>query len=326
MQLFVFHIFALFKTIWLKKCFYCGSSSIIKNGRKRDKQRYLCKNCNKQFFSRKQIDIQAVWDDYVFGKQTVFQLSERYEISPRTVHRKLDTIRIPRIISSSKQVVVLIDTIYWGRNFGVVVLKDCRTKRVLWRKFVRHETLADYKEGVDWLESHQFKIEGIVCDGIRGMFQMLAGYRVQMCQYHQLRIVQRYLTRTPELPASIELLAIANSLTKTDKESFIGSFEQWCARWDAFLKERAYDKRTGKSHYVHKRLRSAYLSLKRNMPRLWTFYDHADLGIPNTNNALEGMFTDLKTKLRNHAGLSKERRKKFIDEYFKATFPSSKRG
>ena len=44
------------------------------------------------------------------------------------------------------------------------------------------------------------------------------------------------------------------------------------------------------------------------------------IGIPNTNNALEGSFTDLKTKLRNHAGLSKERRKKVIDEYFKATF------
>ena len=93
-----------------------------------------------------------------------------------------------------------------------------------------------------------------------------------MCQYHQLRIVQRYLTRSPELPASIELLAIVNLLTKTDKESFIGSFEAWCERWDAFLKERTQDKRTGKSYYVHKRLRSAYLSLKRNMNYLWTWY------------------------------------------------------
>jgi hypothetical protein len=89
-----------------------------------------------------------------------------------------------------------------------------------------------------------------------------------MCQYHQLRIVQRYLTRNPELTASIELLELANLLTKTDKESFIGTFTQWCERWDAFLKERTYDKRTGKSYYVHKRLRSACLSLKRNMPYL----------------------------------------------------------
>ena len=50
------------------------------------------------------------------------------------------------------------------------------------------------------------------------------------------------------------------------------------------------------------------------MPYLCTWYDNRE----TTNNALEGIFTDLKTKLGNHAGLSKERRKKFIDEYFKA--------
>lgn len=212
------------------------------------------------------------------------------------------------------------DTTYWGRNFGVVVFKDWRTKRVLWRKFVRYETIADYQEGIAWLEGHNFKIEGIVCDGLRGMFQLSSRYRVQMCQYHQLRIVQRYLTRKPELSASIELLELTNLLCKTDKESFSGAFTEWCERWDTFLKERTQDKRTGKSYYVHKRLRSAWLSLKRNMSHLWIWYDYKDVDIPNTNNALEGMFADLKTKLRNHPGLSKERRKKFIDEYFRETF------
>jgi hypothetical protein len=266
------------------------------------------------------IDPEVLWKEYVFGKQTIFQLSERYGISLSTIRRKLSTIRVPRVISSSKSVVVLMDTTYWGRNFGVVVFKDWYTKHILWRKFVRYETLADYQEGVNWLCDHGFVINGIVCDGLRGMFQMLSKYKIQMCQYHQLQIVRRYLTLNPELPASIELLSITSQLTITDKESFIGSFEEWCKKWDAFMQERTRDKRTGKRHYVHKPLRSAYLSLKRNMRYLWTWYDHIDIGIPNTNNALEGVFTDLKTKLRNHAGLSKEKRKKFIDEYFKASF------
>jgi len=148
--------------------------SIVKNGHKYHIQRYLCKSCGKRFIIRKVIDSEALWRDYVFGKQTVFQLSKRYGISERTVHRKLNTIRVPRIISSSKHIVVLVDTTYWGRNFGVVVFKDWRTKRVLWRKFVRYETLADYQEGFGWLESHNFKIEGVVCDGLRGMFQLLS--------------------------------------------------------------------------------------------------------------------------------------------------------
>ena len=56
------------------------------------------------------------------------------------------------------------------------------------------------------------------------------------------------------------------------------------------------------------------------MPYLWTWYDNTVMGIPNTNNSLEGMFIDLKTKLRNHNGLSKAHRMVFIDQYTKASF------
>ena len=56
------------------------------------------------------------------------------------------------------------------------------------------------------------------------------------------------------------------------------------------------------------------------MPYLWTWYDNFDLKIPNTNNALEGKFSDLKNKLRNHNGLSKMHRMAFIDQYFRASF------
>ena len=52
-------------------------------------------------------------------------------------------------------------------------------------------------------------------------------------------------------------------------------------------------------------LRSVYLSLKRNTPYLWMVYDNPDLGMPNTNNALEGTFTDIKPKLRVHSGIKK---------------------
>ena len=47
-----------------------------------------------------------------------------------------------------------------------------------------------------------------------------------MCQFHQLSIVKRYLTQNPELEASIELLNIVKQLCSTDKESFVGMFEQ----------------------------------------------------------------------------------------------------
>ena len=45
------------------------------------------------------------------------------------------------------------DATYWGRNFGVVIMKDSLSGDVLWFKFInRHERLEDYKEGISYLD------------------------------------------------------------------------------------------------------------------------------------------------------------------------------
>lgn len=282
---------------------------------------YKCKACGRQFLDTKRLDKKELYSEYLFGKQTLKQLSVKHQVCSKTIQRKLHQYTSQRLISRDKSVVVLMDTTYWGWSFGTVTFKDSRTKKILWHKYIRKkETLSDYQEGVDWLREHGFSIDGIVCDGLRGMFSMFSFCPVQMCQFHQISIVRRYLTKQPELEASQELLSIVKLMARTDKESFIGMFLSWEQKWSDFLKERSVEKKTGKKRYTHGRLRSAYLSLKRNMKYLWTFYDYPELGIPNTNNALEGTFTDLKTKLRNHNGLAKRRRKVFIDEYFKSSF------
>ena len=104
----------------------------------------------------------------------------------------------------------------------------------------------------------------------------------------------------------------------TDKESFEGTLNEWYSDWESFLKERTLNIETGKSHYTHKRLRSAYRSLKNNLPWLFTWYDNIEMKIPNTTNAIDGQFANLKTKLRNHNGLSRSNKIKFIDGFLKA--------
>jgi hypothetical protein len=44
---------------------------------------------------------------------------------------------------------------------------------------------------------------------------------------------------------------------------------------------------------------------------------HIELNIPNTTNAIDGRFTDLKNKLRDHNGLSFKIKCKFIDTFLK---------
>lgn len=60
--------------------------------------------------------------------------------------------------------------------------------------------------------------------------------------------------------------------------------------------------------------RSAYLSLKNNLPFLFTYQKCPELKIPNATNSLDGMFTQLKAKLSVHRGLRKDRRYKMISE------------
>ena len=40
--------------------------------------------------------------------------------------------------------------------------------------------------------------------------------------------------------------------------------------------------------------------------------------MPNTNNKIEGTFTDLKKNLNNHSGLTQKNRKRFISGFFLA--------
>ncbi len=89
-------------------------------------------------------------------------------------------------------------------------------------------------------------------------------------------------------------------LSKTDKESFEGGLNDWHTKWDKFLKERSINPKTNKTQFTHRRLRSAYNSLKNNLPWLFTWHDFMELKIPNTTNGIDGHFADLKNKLRNH--------------------------
>jgi hypothetical protein len=212
---------------------------------------------------------------------------------------------------------VLMDTTYFGRSFGVMVFKDSLTGQVMHKQFVKQETNQLYLSGIEELIKKGIQIQAIICDGRKGLFQLFGEVPVQMCNFHQVAIIRRYLTKKPKMLASKELWDLVLLLSKTDKESFVGGLSSWYSKWSDFLNERRIDPE-GRSSYVHKKLRSAYRSLKTNLPWLFTWYDHFDKQIPNTTNAIDGQFADLKNKLRNHNGLSLERKKKFIEEFFKA--------
>ena len=258
-----------------------------------------------------------LWQQYRSNKQTYKELAEHYSVSESTIKRRLRTVNEQFECQNIPQNgIILMDTTYFGRNWGVVVLKDYFTKKILWRKYVRNEKLIDYQEGIDFILTQKYKINGIVCDGLKGIFKQFSQYKIQMCQRHQIDIVRRYLTKNPKLQAGKELYYLTKNITKLTENEFITLFKQWEEKWINFLNERSKDEATGKTHFTHKKLRSACRSIKNNLQYLFV-YEQVN-GMPNTNNSLEGTFTALKNCLRNHNGMSKENRKRFIDGFFKA--------
>ena len=291
---------------------------MVHNGLRGRIQRYKCKDCGRRFDGGIRRNKSQVITDYVEGKQTLDQLALKYGVNEKTIRRDLEGMRHVQKISKYKQVTIQMDTTYWGRRFGLMVIRDAVRGRVLWRKYVTHETIADYMEGVDWLKSKGFTLYGAVIDGMKGLAKALYPLPVQLCQFHQMLTVRHYITQDPDIEASRALLDLVNSITKMDKESFIGAFNEWYDKYQDVLNERVHDKRIKKTPpFMRPRLRSAYFSVKRNMSLLWTFYNRPELGLPNTNNALEGLFSELKTKVRVHSGISKEHRKKLLDELMK---------
>jgi uncharacterized protein YdaU (DUF1376 family) len=61
-----------------------------------------------------------------------------------------------------------------------------------------------------------------------------------MCQFHQIKIIERYITKNPILQANKDLRFIVSRLTKTDKQSFELWLEEWFIKNKEFLSEKTY--------------------------------------------------------------------------------------
>jgi len=59
-----------------------------------------------------------------------------------------------------------------------------------------------------------------------------------MCNFHQVQIITRYITKKPRLEANKELRKLTLLLTQTDKESFTYWLEEWYEIYKIFLKEK----------------------------------------------------------------------------------------
>jgi hypothetical protein len=260
----------------------------------------------------------VLWNAYLQEKQTISELSERFGMSVSTIKRRLQGIRREWVQPSlSGEGFVHLDVTYWGRSFGVLLALDSQTGIPLYMAFVRSETVKDYVDAVSSMEERDYSIRGLIIDGKQSLFRTFSEYRVQMCQFHMQQIVRRYLTLSPSMLASRELKVLVGRLHKADEADFKRDYQEWKEKWKDTIGHKSLHK-DGKMHYTHQRLRAAMNSLNFYLPYLFTYQREDCKGMPNTNNKIEGTFTDLKKNLNNHSGLTIENRKRFISGFFLA--------
>ena len=301
-----------------KKCEVCGSSHTVKNGVRKGVQLYKCQDCGHQFRAGVVVSEDELWDAYQQEKQTIMELSERFGMSAATIKRRLHDIKREWVQPPlSGEGFVHLDVTYWGRSFGVLLALDDQTGKPLYIAFVKSETVKDYEDAVSSIKGRGYTIRGIIIDGKQSLFKTFSEYHVQMCQFHMKQIIRRYLTLNPKMHASKELKALVDRLHKANEADFKKDYQEWKEKWKSTISHKSLHK-DGKMHYTHQRLRAAMNSLNFYLPYLFTCQREDCKGMPNTNNKIEGTFTDLKKNLNNHSGLTKENRKRFISGFFLA--------
>jgi hypothetical protein len=261
--------------------------------------------------------VTKLWNAYTQKKQTLTELSATYRRSHVWVRHRLDeqTVEIPRV--TPVPTVIVADTTFWGRGYGVCVFRGWTIRTNIWWHEVASEKVAHYHYARKILESRGWIFTAAVVDGRRGLGTVFKNIPVQICHFHQIQTVTRYLTRRPKTDAGNALRALALTLTTTDEVTFTRALIEYEKRWRLFLNEKTVVLGLTRPQYTHKNVRSAFFSLKRNLPHLFAYQRHPELNIPNTTNTIDGFFASVKKKIAAHHGLRKDRRFKVISELLK---------
>ena len=230
------------------------------------------------------------------------------------MRRSIDQAQVrERAAPASQAVVCVFDATHIGDQTLLVARAPTLKANLGWA-WIEQETKEAYAGLRMFVERKGFTLVAVVLDGRTGIPKVFEDIPVQICQFHQLQIVRRKLTLRPETDAGQELLRLTFGLAKAEEKEFTTALNAWFKEYEPFINERTYILGTNRWRYTHRRVRSAYVSLKRNLPYLFTYQKFPELYIPNTTNSLDGFCSRLKNLLSAHRGKSKERMQKMVAE------------
>ncbi|MCQ2492939.1 MAG: IS1249 family transposase [Lachnospiraceae bacterium] len=301
-------------------CPVCGKKCVKSGKTKAGSQRWLCKVCKTSLTHKIDNDAKELllFLDWLFGKESQVSMPGEGRTFRRKTARFWEIWPMPPKVEESKNVLFL-DGIYLGRKACILICCD--------EKYVLGWYLCRYEHAGAWIALMKRIAEPamVVSDGGAGFAKALKkiwpNAQHQRCVFHVFCQVKRYTTSRPNTMAGIELYSLAKDLMKVksrkEAEKWVDRFLEWVQKYQKFLSEMTIDE-YGNKRPTHERLlkaeRSIYKLIRENT--LFTYLDeklNAEFAAPSTNNRIEGGINSrLREMLRNHRGLSIERRIKAV--------------
>ena len=302
------------------RCFNCGNIC-VKNGKtKAGTQRWLCKECSATFTnpidnSTKQF---VQFQHWLFSKAVQKEMSGAGRSFRRKISKFWEIWPMPPKIESPMNV-VYVDGIYLSRKACILIC--CNEENVLGWYLCRYENSRAWEALMQRIAAPAM----VVSDGGHGFRKALKRVwpkaKLQRCTFHAFLQVKRYTTGRPKTIAGIEMYMIAKDLLMIkdlgQAANWVTRLINWRIKHKTFLSEMTRDEKD-KLRPMHERLLKAERSLVRLVRQntLFTYLDESlSCGeeLPSTNNRIEGgVNAQLRTMLRNHRGMSIERRIKAV--------------
>lgn len=317
----------------------CGGRSKRIGFTRTGKQRYLCLVCHHSFGKPKKQDVGfsdfIKFSDFVLNKLNKVALSEVTFYSRSTLYRRF--VPFFRYAPSSFDSLFLLDKYFkkksgkkwvlgidgkWLRRNGVIMIyRDVTEKINLYWSYRFSESYeaieADFKESEPIFKNHL--PSGIITDW-KGALVSAVNINLpplphQRCLAHVNRSLMRFLPLKSPIAATQELRRIAKEImsikNRRAKRLWKGKLYIWIKIYKHLLKEKTIGAGTKKKWwYTHGNLRRAIKLLTFDEKHLFAHLSYKFL--PNTNNAIEGSNSQIKTKLSNHRGMKAPQQATFI--------------
>ena len=322
---------------------YCGGRCRKGGFTRLNKIRYRCLVCKKSFIHKKVLP--STWKDFIDFQKLIKGKSNRESIfTDKQISRPTLSIRFkpffdlplpPEIVWQILPLKLLSSNLPWvygtdgkwlHRNGVIINHRDITNKENIWWSVHGGETHDSYHQDLIMLSKIIGDAHipvGAISDwnggAVAGVASNFGQISHQRCLVHVQRTAKSLLPEKSATKAVRDLRMISMQITHLKDELDIWNWQSLLVDWEkvnsGLLKIKTIGINTKKKWwYTHGDLRRAWRLLTKDQNPFFIYLTNSK--VPKTNNALEGVNSNVKQKLGDHRGMKFNQQVSFVFWHF----------